>query len=97
MINTAGHSHVKISAEAEQHPFPAGGTVTDRAREEDAIHGIVERLTNAFSATHSPAEVEDAVTKAYASFTDRPVREFVPVLVERKTRSILSNHSADEA
>ncbi|MGW0833586.1 three-helix bundle dimerization domain-containing protein [Streptomyces prunicolor] len=83
-------------AEAEQHPFQAGGTVTDKAREEDAIHGIVERLTNTFSATHSPAEVEDAAAKAHASFTDRPVREFVPVLVERKARSILSKHSDDE-
>ncbi|MEV5527821.1 three-helix bundle dimerization domain-containing protein [Streptomyces prunicolor] len=70
--------------------------MADKAREEDAIHGIVERLTNAFSATHSPAEVEDAVAKAHASFTDRPVREFVPVLVERKARSILNNYPADE-
>ncbi len=72
-------------------------TVVDKAREEDAIHGIVERLTNAFSATHSPAEVEKAAAKAYASFTDRHVCEFVPMLVERKARSILSDRSSNEA
>ncbi|WP_262061198.1 three-helix bundle dimerization domain-containing protein [Streptomyces sp. STR69] len=71
--------------------------MADQAREEDAIRGIVERLKNAFSATHSPAEVEAAVAKAHASFVDRPVREFVPVLVERQARSILDNHPADNA
>ncbi|WP_411978465.1 three-helix bundle dimerization domain-containing protein [Streptomyces sp. N50] len=86
MINTAGRSRVRISAEAEWHPFQAGGTVTDKSREEDAIHGIVERLTNAFSATRSSAEVGDAVAKAHASFTDRPVREFVPEHPEQSFR-----------
>ncbi|MFM9700882.1 three-helix bundle dimerization domain-containing protein [Streptomyces europaeiscabiei] len=66
----------------------------DKAREDDAIRGVVERLTNVFSATHSPAEVQSAVAKAHASFTDRPVREFVPVLVERKARALLSESSS---
>lgn len=67
--------------------------MADKARENDAIRGVVERLTNAFSATHSPAEVESAVAKALASFTDRPVRDFVPVLVERKARMLLTGTS----
>ncbi|MFJ4369033.1 three-helix bundle dimerization domain-containing protein [Streptomyces chartreusis] len=46
------------------------------------------------SATRSPAEVEAAVAKAHASFTGRPVREFVPVLVERKARALLSDSRA---
>ncbi len=71
--------------------------MVDRAHEEDAIRRVVERLTNAFSASHDPAEVEAAVAKAHASFDDRPVREFVPVLVERKARSFLDSHPADEA
>ncbi|MFD9460339.1 three-helix bundle dimerization domain-containing protein [Streptomyces sp. NPDC060027] len=65
------------------------------AREEGAIHGVVERLKDAFSAAHGQAEVEAAVAQAHASFADRPVREFVPVLVERKARNILKDHSAD--
>ena len=64
--------------------------MTDKAREEDAIRGVVERLTNAFSTTHSPVEVEAVVSKAHTAFNERPVREFVPVLVERKARAILN-------
>ncbi|RPF39206.1 three-helix bundle dimerization domain-containing protein [Streptomyces sp. TLI_185] len=67
--------------------------MADKVREDDAIRGVVERLTSAFSATHSPADVEAAVAKTHASFMDRPVREFVPVLVERKARALLSESS----
>lgn len=58
-------------------------------REEDAIRGVVERLKSAYGATHTPAEVEEAVAATHASFSDRPVRDFVPVLVERKARATL--------
>ncbi|MFF4274219.1 three-helix bundle dimerization domain-containing protein [Streptomyces sp. NPDC001536] len=58
--------------------------MADKARENEAIRGMVGRLTDDFSATHNPAEVESAVAEALASFTDRPVRDFVPVLVERR-------------
>ncbi|MCX5357608.1 hypothetical protein OG864_02480 [Streptomyces sp. NBC_00124] len=64
-----------------------------KAREDEAIRAVVERLTDAFSATHSPVEVETAVARALASFTDRPVRDFVPVLVERQARTLLSGTS----
>jgi len=67
--------------------------VADKAREDDAIHAMTERLKHAFSATHSPAEIEAAVAKAHDSFADRPVRDFVPVLVERKARTLLSEPS----
>ncbi|MFF8352835.1 three-helix bundle dimerization domain-containing protein [Streptomyces chartreusis] len=70
--------------------------MADRAREDEAIRGVVERLTDVFSATRSPAEVEAAVAKAHASFTGRPVREFVPVLVERKARALLSDSRAGQ-
>ncbi|MGW3147185.1 MULTISPECIES: three-helix bundle dimerization domain-containing protein [Streptomyces] len=67
--------------------------MTDKAREEDAIHGVLERLKSAFGATHSQGEIEAAVAEAHASFTGRPVREFVPVLVERKARARLHESS----
>ncbi|WP_327188116.1 three-helix bundle dimerization domain-containing protein [Streptomyces sp. NBC_01334] len=67
--------------------------MADKAREDDAISAVVERLTNLFSATHSQAEVQAAVAKAHASFTGRRVRDFVPVLVERKARALLSKSS----
>jgi hypothetical protein len=67
--------------------------VADQGREDEAIRGITERLKDTFGTTHSAAEVEDAVAKAHASFTNRPVREFVPVLVERKARAFLDESS----
>ncbi|MFC8663956.1 three-helix bundle dimerization domain-containing protein [Streptomyces sp. NPDC057199] len=67
--------------------------MADKTREDEAIRGVAEHLTNTFSATHSQAEVKAAVTKIHASFADRPVREFVPVLVERKARTLLSGSS----
>lgn len=68
--------------------------MADKAREDEAIHAVTERLKNAFGATHSPTEVEGAVAKAHDSFADRPVRDFVPVLVERKARILLSEPSS---
>lgn len=68
--------------------------MADKAREDEAIRGVVERLTDAFSATRSPAEVEAAVAEVHASFANGPVREFVPVLVERKARALLNKSSS---
>ncbi|MCX4910887.1 three-helix bundle dimerization domain-containing protein [Streptomyces sp. NBC_00878] len=59
------------------------------AHEEDAIRGVTKRLTSAYDKTRTTAEIEAAVAAAHASFSDRPVRDFVPVLVERKARAIL--------
>ncbi|MGW2236647.1 three-helix bundle dimerization domain-containing protein [Streptomyces sp. NPDC001759] len=67
--------------------------MADRNREDDAIRAVVDLLSDAYRATHHPAEVEEAVAKAHASFAGRPVREFIPVLVERKARAILDESS----
>ncbi|MGW2028124.1 three-helix bundle dimerization domain-containing protein [Streptomyces decoyicus] len=64
------------------------------AREKEAIQAVVERLTDAYITTRTPEEIEAAVTEAHASFKDRPVREFVPVLVERKARAALDNEAS---
>jgi hypothetical protein len=58
------------------------------------MRGVVERLKIAFSATHSAGEVEAVVAKAHAAFSERPVREFIPVLVERRARAMLNESSA---
>ncbi|CAM5530667.1 three-helix bundle dimerization domain-containing protein [Streptomyces purpurascens] len=63
-------------------------------REEEAIQAVTERLT-AYGATRSPDEIEAAVAAAHASFEDRPVRDFVPALVERKARAALGSLSTD--
>ncbi|WP_365065103.1 three-helix bundle dimerization domain-containing protein [Streptomyces sp. NPDC093982] len=67
--------------------------MSDQQREEDSIHAVVMRLIELFRETHSTAEVEAAVAKVHASFSGRPIREFVPVLVERKARAFLTESS----
>ncbi|MFG2135184.1 three-helix bundle dimerization domain-containing protein [Streptomyces sp. NPDC048751] len=62
-------------------------------REEDAIRAVTERLKGTYTDTHTPDEVEAAVAAAHASFSDRRVRDFVPVLVERKARASLGKAS----
>lgn len=59
------------------------------AHEEAAIRAVIERLTEAYGATHAPEDVESAVTAAHATFDGRPVRDFIPILVERKARAAL--------
>ncbi|MFG2794780.1 three-helix bundle dimerization domain-containing protein [Streptomyces sp. NPDC048419] len=68
--------------------------MAEKNREEDAIRGVVERLKIAFSSFHSAGEIETVVAKAHATFSERPVREFIPVLVERRARAMLNDSSA---
>jgi hypothetical protein len=57
--------------------------------EDDAIRHVVTRLARQFPGL-STAEVERAVHSHYGTFDDRPVRDFVPMLVERATREQLT-------
>ncbi|MEV6728358.1 MULTISPECIES: three-helix bundle dimerization domain-containing protein [unclassified Streptomyces] len=41
----------------------------------------------------APEEIE-AAAEGHASFEGRPVRDFVPVLVDRKVRAVLDGGSA---
>ncbi|MFD4597812.1 three-helix bundle dimerization domain-containing protein [Streptomyces sp. NPDC058464] len=63
----------------------ARGTTARESQQRPRSTLLGKRLKDAFGATRSQAEVKAAVAKAYASSTDRPVREFIPVLVERPT------------
>lgn len=57
--------------------------------ENDAIQHVVGRLARQFP--ELPAtEVERAVYGKYKSFADSPIRDFVPVLVERGARNRLA-------
>ncbi|MFF9803179.1 three-helix bundle dimerization domain-containing protein [Streptomyces rochei] len=62
-------------------------------REQEAIRTVTERLKSTYSDTRTPDEIEAAVAAAHASFSDRRVRDFVPVLVERKARTALDSAS----
>jgi hypothetical protein len=64
--------------------------------DEHALLGeIVERLDGRHP-TVPPGIVNDVVHDVYAKFDGAPVREFVPLLVEREAHSALSEHSVPQ-
>jgi hypothetical protein len=56
---------------------------------EDQITGVVRRLSKAFAASIAPDVVNVEVRRAFADWAEAPVRDFVPVLVERQVRATL--------
>lgn len=61
----------------------------DEAR---AVTEVAERLTASFPAV--PADVvQDTVRTSYERFTESPIRDFVPVLVERMAKSHLAHRA----
>jgi hypothetical protein len=61
--------------------------------ESHAIAEVTARLVTRFPAVPA-ATVRATVKAAHREFTDRPVRDFVPVLVERQARQALTRHAA---
>ncbi len=60
--------------------------VVDTVREEQAIRQMTERLVENYTETYSPEHIETAVGAARKKFEGHPVRQFVPILVERVVR-----------
>ena len=56
--------------------------------EAEAMARVVERLRQQFPEVH-PNAIDAIVNGHYEAFDGRPVRDFVPVLVERATRADL--------
>ncbi len=65
----------------------------DTVRERQALNQVTDRLTQTFADRYSPAQVNEAITAAHHRFDGRPIREFVPVLVERIARRELTTHA----
>ncbi|MDJ0379111.1 hypothetical protein [Cryobacterium sp. PH31-L1] len=66
----------------------------DAIQEEHAVDDVVRRLEQRFS--DLPADrVQAVVTACYASLSDKPVRDFIPVLVEHEARSRLRAERPD--
>lgn len=61
----------------------------DTLRERHTLSQVTERLTRTFSGRFSPSQVDDKVSSVHHRFDGRPIREFVPVLVERIARDEL--------
>jgi hypothetical protein len=61
----------------------------DTLRERHALHQVTDRLSAAFADRVSPAQVDETVSAIHHRFDGRPIREFVPVLVERMAKDEL--------
>ncbi|SUB09457.1 three-helix bundle dimerization domain-containing protein [Nocardia brasiliensis] len=60
--------------------------VADTVREEQAIRQMTERLVENFGGTYSAEHIEAVVGAGRRRFDGHPVRQFVPILVERFAR-----------
>ena len=67
-----------------------------RVREVEAVRRVAEAVADDLADTRDPAEVEQAVAEAHRHYTDAPVRNFVPILVEREARAALTE-TTDES
>ncbi|MEU0566057.1 hypothetical protein ABZ297_11770 [Nonomuraea sp. NPDC005983] len=61
----------------------------DTVREEQAIRRMTEHLVQVFTGIHTAEHVEVVVGTARHRFDGRPVRDFIPVLIERVVRQEL--------
>jgi hypothetical protein len=57
--------------------------------EQVQLDEVVERLSGRFPSV-SPVTVADVVRELHATFVGAPLREFVPLFVERKAKSALA-------
>ncbi|MEV0793216.1 three-helix bundle dimerization domain-containing protein [Kribbella sp. NPDC050459] len=62
----------------------------DTVREDRAIENLTSRLTESFADIHTPEDIESAIRTARESFAGDPVRDYVPILVERIVRDELT-------
>ena len=59
-------------------------------REQTVIEELVERLARSYPELPS-ATIADAVRASHAKFDGRPVRDYIPLLVERECRRRLAD------
>jgi hypothetical protein len=55
-------------------------------RERQAMDEVMHRLITTYSGTHTHEEITRAIGSVYQRFEDAPIRDFVPIFVERLTR-----------
>jgi hypothetical protein len=59
-------------------------------REQAAMDAVIDRLINDFAGEHDDREITQVIGATYQQFETAPIRDFVPILVERYTREELS-------
>lgn len=75
--------------------MPQAANSSQTSTEQAAIREVVARLSQQFPDL-SATDIDHAVRRQYARFTDSPIRDFVPVLVERATRQQLTQDAAGQ-
>lgn len=65
-------------------------------REEQALHAVTVRLQKQFPDL-LPHEIDTLVRGKYRAFDGSPVRDFIPILVERQTREALQRTGTSRA
>ena len=64
-------------------------------REQQAMDAVTERLVNAFADTLPDDEITRTVGATYGRFDRSPIRDFVPIFVERYARQELQGRAED--
>ena len=62
--------------------------------EDHAIQQIIDQLRTDYVAVHDRDHISQTVKSIYETFDDQPVRDFVPLLVERQARETLDAESS---
>ncbi|MGH3243633.1 MAG: three-helix bundle dimerization domain-containing protein [Spirillospora sp.] len=89
-----GYSHLAVKFLPQPPPGRGGLTMTPSGnpveREEHVMRHVADRLIHNLSGSYQPKQITQAIDAIYRRFEDRPVRDFVPVLVERLAREKLT-------
>jgi hypothetical protein len=67
----------------------------DTIRERHVLAQVTSRLFQSFAEDYSHAQVDEKVSSVHHRFDDSPIRDFVPVLVERIARDELRHPAPD--
>ena len=59
-------------------------------RERLEIRLVIQRLTAKYATIHTTDHIQDVVDDSYRAFDDARVRDFVPLLTERRARRELT-------
>jgi hypothetical protein len=76
-------------------PIEPGVVVDPQEREELTLRQVAETLEHKHQ-DHSPDEVAEAIEEAHQHYADAPVRDFVPIMVEREAAEILRSDEEAE-
>ncbi|TDD31055.1 hypothetical protein E1287_27875 [Actinomadura sp. KC06] len=89
-----GYSHLAEQFMPQPPPGRGGLPMTPSGnpveREEHVMREVTDRLVRRLGGSHPPKQVSQVIDAVYRRFDDRPVRDFVPVLVERLAREKLT-------